>query len=651
MRNLILLFLVLFCFNATGQKYSVKSKKAIAAFESAQANYSNNQFDEAIRFLNAAIKKEEQFIEAYLLKADIYFTIKEHRNEIEALQKAIAIDTSFFVPAIFSMGVAKYNAGEYDQVEFWMQTFKKYNTNKRSKLEPNFWIQKAKFAKEAVVNPIYIEPVNLGRNVNSELDEYWPSISADGETMIFTVLVPKDPLVSNPKELTKNAINFREDFYVSNHVNGEWEAREPVVSINTNSNEGAQSLSADGNWMFFTACGRRGGKGSCDIWFSKRIEGGWSQPVNLGAPVNTPFWESQPSFSSDGRSLYFVSSRPGGEGKKDIWKASLTGIKKDGSPYFGKVENLGAQINTSGDENSPFIHHDNQTLYFSSDGWPGMGAMDLFYSKYDVQKGWQQPVNLGYPLNTENDEIGLIINAKGDLGYFSSDGLGDGTDKDIYQFTIPQNLRPNPVTYIKGKVYDGETKEVLLADIRINDAADGQLSVLSRTAPHSGEFLFCLPAGNEYALNIQKEGYLFYSDNFKVANNGSLDKPQKLNVYLNRIKAGASFVLRNVFFESDSYKLMPSSYTELNYVVRLLLLNTKIKVEIGGHTDNTGSKEYNVELSHKRAKEVYNYLKTKGIPEHQLSFKGYGFEQPIESNETEAGKAKNRRTELKVIEN
>ncbi|MCU4156954.1 PD40 domain-containing protein [Carboxylicivirga sp. A043] len=650
MKYLLIVLVCLYSSSAVGQKYSVKSKKAIASFEAAQSSYASNQLDEAIKYIDAAIKKESSFIEAYLLKADIYFSTQRYEDEVNALNNALAIDSTFFVPAIFNMGVAKYNTGQYDEVEYWMNTYRHYNKNKRSKLNPDFWIEKAEFAKNAIVNPVFIEPINLGENINSDLDEYWPSLSADGETMIYTVLVPQDPLVDDVKALTKNAINFREDFYVSTKNGDQWQMREAVVSINTMSNEGAQALSADGNWMFFTACGRKGGRGSCDIWFSKRSIDGWSQPTNLGAPVNTPFWESQPSFSSDGRTLYFVSSRPGGQGKKDIWKARIVGFKKDGTPFFGKVENMGEQVNSTGNENSPFIHHDNQTLYFSSDGWPGMGAMDLFYSKYEQKKGWQQPVNLGYPLNTENDEIGLVVSAKGDLGYFSSDGLHERDDKDLYQFSIPQQLRPTPVTYIKGKVLDHETSEVLSADIRINKLTTGVLAVNAITAPHSGEFLFCLPAGDTYALNIQKEGYLFYSDNFDVKENASIDKPQVLNVYLSKIKEGASFVLRNVFFASDSYELKSESHVELDYVVRLLQLNTSVIVEIGGHTDNEGSVSYNQVLSENRAKAVCNYLISKGIPESQLKYNGYGFSQPVVSNATEEGKAQNRRTELKIVE-
>ncbi len=649
MKYFLIVLVSFFCISINGQKYSSKSKKAISSFESAQRDYASGQISEALKYLDVAIKKDKQFIEAYLLKADIYFNRKMYKQELEMLENAIAIDSVYFVPALFNIGVAKYNLGQYDEVVYWMDKYKRNNKSKRSKLNPDHWIAKAQFAKEAVVNPIIIDPVNIGEAINSNFDEYWPSLSADGSTMIFTVLVPKNPLITDTEGLTKNANNFKEDFYVSYNKGGIWNKREPLFSLNTDGNEGAQSLSADGNWMFFTACGRKGGKGSCDIWFSKRVAEGWSEPTNLGAPVNTPFWESQPSFSSDGRTLYFVSSRPGGQGKKDIWKAVITAYREDGTPFFGKVENLGEHVNTEGDENSPFIHLDNQTLYFSSDGWPGMGNMDLFNSRLGADKEWQKPSNLGYPLNTENDEIGLIINAKGDLGYFSSDGFGEGHHKDIYQITIPKKSRPVPVTYIKGKVFDKETKELLFANIRVTEMTGGELSVLTRTAEHSGEFLFCLPSGNNYALNIQKEGYLFYSDHFLVSENAGLDKPQTLNVYLSKIKAGERFVLRNVFFETDSYVLKKESYIELDYVVRLLSLNTSVNVEIGGHTDNVGTRTYNITLAENRAKAVYRYLVERGIASDRLKYKGYGFDQPLESNDTEEGKAKNRRTELKIL--
>lgn len=630
--------------------YTTKSKKAIQLYTEAQDYYVKNNPTQAISLLDEALLKDKKFLEAYFMKAEIYQQYKQYDKQEVELLKAIAIDSTFYVPSFYNLGVIMYNTGRYDQVKGYMNRFTANNKNRRSQLKPEDWIAKAEFAKITIQNPVAFEPRNLGLAVNSKYDEYWPSISADGEKLIYTVLVPRDTVQFNLGKLPKTSQNFKEDFYASRFSKGEWMLREAVISINTDSNEGAQTLSADGNWMFFTACGRSDSKGSCDLYFSKRTQYGWSTPTNVGSPVNTPFWESQPSFSADGRTLYFVSSRPGGIGGKDIWKASIIGFKQDGTPFFGKAENLGAQINSEDDENSPFIHHDNQTLYFSSDGWQGLGEMDLFFAKRDSAGEWQKPVNLGYPINSARDEIGLVINAAGDKAYFSSDGLGEkSAGKDIYEFMMPQSIRPKPATYVKGRIFDKETNEQLLAELKVNQLSDGELAASCESTSFSGEFLVCLPVGNSYALNVEKQGYLFYSDHFEVNENSDVKNPQILNVYLSKIKVGGAIVLRNVFYENDSYQLMSKSFVELNEVVRLLSKNTDVKIEIGGHTDNVGSADYNLELSKKRAQSVFDFLVSNGINANRISYKGYGFSVPIESNDTELGRAKNRRTELKVL--
>lgn len=652
---LCLWFLSSAAVNAQSSKKSkwglhTKSKKAVALYTQAEEKYSKDRLQDALHYLDEAIDKDEEFVEAYLLKADIYFRLSRHKKEIECIDKAIRVDSTYFIPAYYNMGVALFNSGCYDEVEGWMNRYIDKVKSTRSRHKALEYIEKARFAAKAVSDPVDINPVNLGENINSQYDEYWPSISADGQKLIYTVLVPRDSMAFENASLQKNAINFKEDFYTSEKQEEGWIQRQPVSSVNTDGNEGAQTLSADGNWMFFVACGRAGGKGSCDLYFSKRTSDGWTRPVNLGAPVNTPFWESQPSFSSDGRTLYFVSSRPGGIGKKDIWRAYLLGFKKDGTPFFGDVENLGEEINTAGDENSPFIHQDNQTLYFSSDGWPGMGKMDLFMSRRNDNGKWEEPRNLGYPINTASDEIGLVLNARGDVAYFSSDGLAEGDlSKDIYSFEMPERIRPVPSAYVKGRVFDKESGEQLNALLKVNNLTKPQGVILTESTSYSGEYLFCLPMGNEYALNVEKEGYLFYSGYFNVNSMSTVDNPQVLDIYLSRILPGERMILRNVFFATDSYTLKPESFTELDNVVRLLQLNKDVRAEIGGHTDNVGTRAYNLDLAGKRAKEVYDYLIAKGVDADRLAYKGYGFDQPVDTNDTEEGKANNRRTEVKIL--
>jgi hypothetical protein len=311
--------------------------------------------------------------------------------------------------------------------------------------------------------------------------------------------------------------------------------------------------------------------------------------------------------------------------------------------------NLGDKINTPGFESSPFIHHDNQTLYFSSNYHLGMGGFDLFYSRRDKEGKWQAASNLGSPINTQRDEIGLIINAKGNMAFYASD-ISSTTGKDIYQFELYEEARPIEVSYMKGKVYNGRTRQALKANFELYDLADGALVTSSFSDFRNGEFLICIPTDRNYMLNVSREGYLFYSENFSLEGVFHLDEPFKKNIPLKEILVGKSIVLRNVFFETDDFQLKPESKTELDKVVTLLRNNPELRVEISGHTDNQGGEEYNQELSEKRAASVVEYLIAEGIEDDRLVAKGYGFNVPIDTNETAEGRANNRRTELKVIE-
>ena len=350
--------------NLSAQKeYSTRSKKAIEFFKQAQSFFVQNEFDHAIAQLNSAIEKDSKFKEAYYLKAEIFHAQKSYDQEFTTIEKAIALDSTFFVPAYFNAGLSLYHTGQYDQAIEWFNLFKQYSKGKRTRLNPDTWIERTYFARETVKKPVLFTPVNVGEGINTRYDEYWPSLTADEEQMVFTVLVPRDStLFLSQKNLPYTSAYFNEDFYISTRKDGIWQPRQSMPAINTDTNEGAQSLSADGRWMFFTACGRGDSQGGCDIYFSQKTATGWSQPVNLDSPVNTPFWESQPCFSADGQTLYFVSGRMGGIGKKDIWKASVVDYRSDGTPIFGDVENLGNTINTEEDEASPFIHPDNRSL-------------------------------------------------------------------------------------------------------------------------------------------------------------------------------------------------------------------------------------------------------------------------------------------------
>lgn len=651
---MVLIFMLPFLAESASaqERLSTKNRAAIKFYEDARSHFGGGRHESALQALYLAIEKDPDFIEAYLVLGDIYNGQSKHQQEMEVLIKAVEIDSTFFPMTLYNIGVAAVKSGNYSEGIDWLEKFKWQYSDQRNADQVKVWLERARFSLEAVGNAYEIELVSAGSGVNSDYDEYWPSITADEQTLVFTVLVPRNEQLYRERELPKSSLYFQEDFYFSQKgEDGLWQERAFLPgSINTEGNEGAQTLSADGNWMFFTACGREDGRGSCDIYFSQWDGTGWSQPVNLGMPVNSPYWESQPTFSSDGKTMIFVSNRPGGRGGKDIWQATIQSINSQGVPLFGDLRNLGPNINTSKDENSPFIHHDNKTLYFSSDGWAGMGGMDLQFSRKMENGEWRQPVNLGYPINTPGDEIGLVINARGNRAYFSSDGREEGvTAKNIYMFNLPEPFRPDPVLYVKGRVFDIETGETLPADFELKDLASGEVIVTTQSNRFSGEFLVCLPVGGKYAFKAEHPGYMFYSGHFDLHKGHSLEKPYRLDIGLQPVRAGAKMVLENIFFELDSYDLRAESKIELDGLVDFLRDNPTVSILIGGHTDNLGQAAYNQALSENRAKSVYAYLVKGGVDASRLKYQGFGMNQPIADNDSEAGRAKNRRTEITIL--
>lgn len=395
--------------------------------------------------------------------------------------------------------------------------------------------------------------------------------------------------------------------------------------------------------MFFTGCNRPDGLGRCDIYLSRREGKGWSKPFNLGNPVNSGSWESQPSLSADGKTLYFVSNRPGGLGSYDIWKAEL----KEGGGWTSPV-NLGPAINTVYDEHSPFIHPDGETLYFASNGWPGLGNKDIFISRKN-KTGWQKPENLGYPINTFGEESGLFVNSNGKTAFFSAEKPEGFGGMDIYSFNLPEKLRPSLVTYVKGMVFDKKTNEPLDAQIKIENIQTDELVYDDFSDSENGEFLATMPTGKRFALTIEKEGYLFYSANFSLDKPALADKPFSIRVPLEKLETGAMVVLNNVFFDTNKFNLLSESKIELQHLINFLNKNKTVHIRIEGHTDNVGDKKANQLLSENRAKAVYNYLISNKINPERLLFKGYGDNKPIADNATANGRQNNRRTEFTIV--
>jgi flagellar motor protein MotB len=564
---------------------------------------------------------------------------QSRNNEASVYYKtAVKIDSLFFKPVFFNLANAEILCGDYaNALTHYNVYLAQDGMSVKNKVAAAKSIKNCQFALKAMKKPVPFNPESVGTGINSIDDEYWPSITADGQVLMFT---------RQPNKITDPGFTgiVQEDFYISYFSDNKWQkAFNAGAPLNTIQNEGAQTLSSDGSYMFFTACNRPGGMGNCDIYFSSFTDGKWSEPSNLGAPVNTSHWESTPSISADGKALFFSSSRPGGFGGKDIWLTRLNEKNQWTEPV-----NLGPTINTDGDEMSPFIHFDGKTLYFASDGRVGMGGFDLFMTRLNDDSTWTEPLNLGYPINTYNDEMGLIIESGGQKAYYSS-VRDKSKGKDIFSFNLYESIRPNPVSYMKGKVFDKETGKLLKAEYELINLSTGKI-IMKNMTDETGNFQVCLPSGYNYGINVSKPGYLFYSENFMFEGIHTASKPYIKRIVLNPAIVGEKMQLSNVFYEIDSWQLKQESITELDNLAALLAENKNLVIEIGGYTDSTGSLQYNMSLSEKRALSVVNYLIKKGIASDRLKYKGYGNNSPLGDNVTIEGRRLNRRTEAKIIE-
>jgi outer membrane protein OmpA-like peptidoglycan-associated protein/tetratricopeptide (TPR) repeat protein len=643
MKNQLIFVFILICNVAFTQTTSVTDKKAIKLFEQAKDAYQGNSFTKSLNLLDEVLILDPKYQDAYLMKSDIYQELDSVASQIKAVEAALMINPDNHAKLYFVLGNAYFRSGQYQKAnDSYINYLKRTDPKAPFAIQAQKSLEKCQGAVKLLDHPVPFKSVNMGENINSEDDEYWPSITVDGKTIIFTRLVGS----RNSNE--ERRVIAQEDFYTAHLIDNIWQPCEPLSTINTIYNEGAQSISTDGKLLFFTACTRSDGRGSCDIYFSRNKGGDWSIAQNAGSPVNSPAWESQPSISANGEYLYFVSNRKGGKGGMDIWKCNLKGFSEWGTPIWGCPINLGDSVNTPGNEMSPFIHSDGKTLYFASDYWQGLGGYDIFYCRQKNDSVWTKPQNLGYPINSYKDEQGLVVDASGKNAYYSSDRPGS-RGMDIYSFELYESARPSPVSYIKGKVVDEDTGLPVCAKVELIDLDNSSTKIKGESCWEKGEFLMCLPLGKEYAFNISTEGYLFYSQNFELKEKTEIIDPYILEIKLKKIKIGGSVILRNVFFNTGSYDLLQESRVELEKLIEFLKHNSSLVIEISGHTDNVGSQEMNQVLSESRAEEVYDYLRFKGINESRMTYKGYGFSVPISSNDTPEGRALNRRTEFRII--
>jgi len=614
-------------------------KKSSELYKKVQAETNKRNYAEAIILLDKLIKNEPDFVDGYLRKAGIFYTQKNFKEAIELLSFSINNYPNYDNEMYFSRGLIHFEDRNYALAKLDFENFLDFEKLNKVRIDKAENFKKiASFRDSLVSNPIPFEYKKLGHGVNTFYSEYSPSISIDGQKLVFT-----------------RRINDQEDLYISEKDSlGNFDVATPLTNLNTIRNEGAHCISADGNIIIFTGCDRDPLFRGCDLYYSIFKDGDWTKPSNIGKTINSPAWESQPNLSPDGTKLFFTSNRIEGMGGKDIWYT----YKNEKDNWVLPI-NLGPEINTPADDETPFLHPDGQTLYWRSNGRLGMGDFDIYFSRWnDTLQVWGPAQNLGYPINTEGNEGALVVSLDGRTAYFASDleyiDNRKAANLDIYTFQMPAFARPKPTTYVKVNVFDGLTKIPLQAEVSIFKLNDNRRLYLKSTNSQ-GELLTSLVKGIAYSFHVAKPGYVFYNDHFDLHKSTDDTKPFELDIFLTPITSivkaekQAPVILKNIFFETGSSVLLETSNQEIEQLYQLLLSNKNLKIRLIGHTDNTGSEANNELLSQARAKAVYQKLIDKSIDPNQLSYEGKGSTQPIDTNDTVEGRKKNRRTEFIIV--
>ncbi len=634
------------------QLSTAQETAAVDFYRDGEAALLENKPKKALRLFQKAVHENPDLVAAYRGMGVACEMMNDFEAAVNHYEEVLAMDSLFSRLMYYQLGEAYYKIGDFERA---LVFFKKYK-NLQDKDIDHFSMNGVKeVAQEkevqgkidGTIRAVHIsldperfkqikEVENLGSSINSGVDEVFPFLSNDQMLIFFT-----------RRNISKND----ENLYYSEWENQKWKNSNSVgASFNTNAPEGMSTLVRDGQLMYFTACQRETVMGYCDIWEAQVEHATIKNVKALNGDANSPRWESQPSISCDGSTLYFASKREGGYGGTDIWYST-----RDGDGYWSKPKNLGPRINTPQDEEAPFITNDGKALYFSSTGHLGMGEQDIFVSYLEDHGIWGEPQNLGPPINTPYREFGFFLSADGRIGYFASNRPEGYGGMDIYKFQLNGELYTEPIVFVEGYVTDSLSGEGLSAKVMIEGREDVRTS-------EGGRFFLCVPAKDTLRVSVKMDQYIPYSrvipvpewDNrnffpvsIKMRTTRELE-PRRPPVAVKKDTVAAPKIRQRkhythtVYFEFDSDQVSPDEFDKLVDFVDGVAEKEILRIEIFGYADDVGSEVYNLELSEKRAKKIGLYMIERGIPSNQLYREGRG--EII----NEDPKKQNRKVELKI---
>ena len=583
-----------------------------------------------------ALQNTNQAAVFFELKAEILWRSGDFFNAETQALKAIELCTDNFPKAYYFLGEIAYKRKDYVNADIYLKKAINLQIGDPYYSDAIMLYENAKILAQIINNPVKFNP-QIVKGVSTQDDEYLPIISPDQELSFFTRRSDKMSL----QDITTTTI---EEFVFSKKINGDFEVGQALTyPFNLESNEGGASITIDNKILYYTKCIRDNkGYNNCDIYYVNRENGAWSNVQEFPKNISKiDSWESQPTVSSDGKTILFSSDRSGGYGKMDLYEISKV------NDTWTSPKNLGSTINSNENEKSPYLHTDGKTLFFASTNFPSLGGFDIFYSRKDSLGNWQKPINIGYPINTVADEISLFVSTDGNQAYFASNNLNGIGGWDIYSFGLYEGAKPERVLFLKGDLLDENKQIIEDVELEIKNLTTQEITTIKVDA---GTYVssLTLAKDDDVLITIKKEGFAFNSTYISTEDT-SFNSPSALNFEMQSLEQGKSFSIENIYFDNNSYELKRATNEILIEFAKYLEVNNTLIIEINGFTDNVGNQADNQLLSENRAKAVRDLILLQGISEKRVFYNGFGESSPITSNDTEKGRGQNRRTEFKII--